>query len=195
MVTDVEVWAIRSIQYWLEGKSHYPSNFTDFFLRWVLFNAYCNKYKTGDKQGVVEFAKEHSADLWKIKLVQDIATKLANAECVGNGANDAPPHMEVKYSHELLQQTFGVDHQMICQRECRADKRAACLAVVSPNFSPPVTPSIALYRIIYQVRCNLFHGDKVDLDAFQMERDEFLVSCGTELMDVTLRYISNLPTI
>jgi len=195
MSTDVEKWAIRSVQYWLDGKIHYPPNFTDFFLRWVLFNSYCNKYKTRDKQGVVEFAKEHGADLWKIKLVQDIATKLATAECVGNGANDAPPHTEVKYSHELLQQTFGVDHQTICQSVCRADKRTVCLAVFSTDFSPPVTPSMALYRIIYQVRCNLFHGDKVDLDAFQMERDEFLVSCGTELMDVTLRYISNLPTI
>lgn len=195
MTTDVEKWAIRSIQYWLDGKAHYPPNFTDFFLRWMLFNSYCNKYQAGDKQGVIEFAKEHGDKVWKVQAVQDIAAKLANIECAGNGANDAPPHSEVKYSHELLQQIFGLDHQTICQNMCRADKRAACLSIGSKDFSPPVTPPMSLYRIIYQVRCNLFHGDKVDLDAFQMDRDEFLVACGTELMNVTLRYISNLTTV
>ena len=195
MVTDIEKWAIRSVQYWLDGKVHYPPNFTDFFLRWMLFNSYCSKYQAGDKQGVVEFAKEHGSNLWRNQSVQDIAIKLANAECVGNGANEAPPHSEVKYAQEFLQQTFGIDHQTICQQVCRPNKRAGCATIVSREFSPPVNPAMALYRIIYQVRCNLFHGDKVDLDAFQMERDEFLVSCGTELMDVTLRHISNLPTI
>lgn len=195
MATDVEKWAIRSIQYWIDGKAHYPPNFTDFFLRWMLFNSYCNKYQAGDKQGVIEFTREHGANLWNIQSVQDIATKLANDECVGNGANDAPPHSEVKYSHELLQQTFGIDHQTICQNVCRTVKRTACASISSREFSLLVTPPMALYRIIYQVRCNLFHGDKVDLDAFQMDRDEFLVSCGTELMDLTLRYISNLPTV
>jgi hypothetical protein len=195
MVTDVERWAIRSVQYWLDGSAHYPTNFTDFFLRWMLFNAYCSKYQASDKQGVIEFAKEHGANLWNVQSVQDIAVKLANAECVGNGANEAPPHSEVKYAHELLQQMFGIDHQITCQHVCRVNKRTACLSIVPRDFSPPVSPSMALYRIIYQVRCNLFHGDKVDLDVFQIDRDEFLVSCGTELMDVTLHYISNLPTI
>jgi hypothetical protein len=160
----------------------------------MLFNAYCNKYRAGDKQGVIEFAKEHGSNLWKNPPVPGVATKLANAECVGNGANEAPPHPEVKYSHELLQQTLGIDHQAVCQNVCRTNKRTACLSINSRHFSAPVTPSMALYRIIYQVRCNLFHGDKVELDALQMDRDEFLVSCGTDLMEVTLGYVSSLPT-
>jgi len=195
MANDVEKWAIRSIQYWLDGKAHYPPNFTDFFLRWMLFNSFCNKYQVGDKLGVIAFAQEHGANLWNIQAIQAVANKLATAECVGNGANDAPPHSEVKYSQELLQQTVGIDHQKICQNVCRVNKRTTCLSISSKDFFPPVTPPMALYRIIYQIRCNLFHGDKVDLDAFQMDRDDFLVSCGTELMDLTLRYTSNLPTV
>jgi hypothetical protein len=194
MPSDVEKWAISSTQYWVDGKMHYPPNFTEFFLRWMLFNSYCNKYQTGDKQGVLEFAKEHGPNIWSNPEVQNIALQLAKIECVGNGANDAPPHPEVKFATELLQQTFGLDHQTICQQKCRANKKNDCVNVISRDFSPPVTPQMALYRIVYQVRCNLFHGDKVDLDAFQMERDEFLVSCGTQLIDVTLKYISTLPT-
>jgi hypothetical protein len=195
MVTDVEKWAIRSIQYWLDGKVYYPANFTDFFLRWMLFNSYCNKYHAGDKQGVIEFAKDHGANIWIKPDIQNIAVRLANSECVGNGTNDVPPHSEVKFAHEYLQHTFGIDHQEICRQVCRESKQGACLSIVSKDFSPPVTSPMALYRIVYQVRCNLFHGDKVDLDGWQLDRDEFLVSCGTFLMDVTLRYISTLPLV
>ncbi|SRR5258706_6780851 len=195
MPNDVEIWAIRSIQYWIGGKTYYPTNFTDFFLRWMLFNSYCNKYQVGDKQGVIEFAKEHGSNTWSNLKIQDIALQLAKSECVGNGMNDAPPHPEVKFATEILQKNFRVDHQKICQEVCRATKRGNCAAITSTDFYPPVTPVMAIYRIIYQVRCNLFHGDKVDLNAWQMERDEFLVSCGTHLMNETLKYIAGLPTI
>lgn len=195
MPTDVEKWASRSIQYWTGGKAHYPPEFTDFFLRWMLFNSFCNKYQAGDKQSVFEFTAEHGPAIWSDPAIQEIALHLAKSECVGNGANDAPPHPEVKFATELLQQNSGMDHLAVCQQVCRATKRGACAAINSRDFSPSSTPVMALYRIIYQVRCNLFHGDKVELDAFQMDRDELLVSSGTKVMDVTLLHISNLPTI
>jgi hypothetical protein len=161
----------------------------------MLFNAYCNKYQTGDKQGVLDFAKEHGSKIWADPLIQKIAIGLSTSECVGNGANDAPPHPEVKYAIEILQNELGIDHDTVCKKNCRLSKQKVCVGITSKEFSPPVTPIMSLYRIVYQIRCNLFHGDKVDLDAFQMERDEFLVDRSTSLTNTTLAYISTLPTI
>jgi hypothetical protein len=161
----------------------------------MLFNAYCNKYQSGDKQGVIDFAKEHGSKIWADPNTNKIALDLSNSECVGLGANDAPPHPEVKYATEILQQALGIDRDELCRKNCRSSKQKYCLGVVSKDFSPPVTPIMGLYRIVYQIRCNLFHGDKVDLDAFQMDRDEFLVDCGKRLMATTLAYISTLATI
>jgi hypothetical protein len=165
------------------------------FLRWMLFNAFCNKYNSGDKQGVIDFAKEHGQSIWANPITREIALQVSIVECVGNGANDAPPHPEVKYASEVLRQAFGLDHQIICHQMCRKSKQVYCVKVTPKDFSPPVTPIMSLYRILYQVRCNLFHGDKVDLDIFQMDRDKFLVSRGTNLMDISLAFISGLPAV
>ena len=39
----------------------------------------------------------------------------------------------------------------------------------------------ALIRILYQVRCNLFHGDKTEREEFQMGRNQLLVKIGDHI--------------
>lgn len=48
------------------------------------------------------------------------------------------------------------------------------------------TSFIALFSIIKQIRDNLFHGQKIDLDPIQYARNIELVQIGAELTDVLL---------
>jgi len=45
----------------------------------------------------------------------------------------------------------------------------------------------ALMRILYQIRCNLFHGDKIEYkNGEQADRNKFLVNIGNKMLEKVL---------
>jgi hypothetical protein len=187
---DSERMAIESIQYWLTYKQDYPDVYNAFFIQWILFNSYYSKYKAGDKNGVIKFAKEHGDIIWKIGSLAGPAREIAEVECVGDGKGESPPHKEVKSATIFLRTLLGIEHNRICSEACREAKRKKCSNLRFAAWAD--NPASALLRIVYQIRCNLFHGDKLEYDGLEARRNMSLVSCSSGVLNKLLEYISAL---
>jgi hypothetical protein len=182
--------AVRSIRYWLNNRDNYPEPYNTFFVQWTLFNSYYSKYRGRDKKNVMKFADEHGDTLWENDKIQSVAKEFSEVECVGEGIGGNPPHLEVKSATIFLRELLGIDHDRICSNICREEKKLQCSSVRLANWEG--NPASALLRIIYQIRCNLFHGDKLEYDGLEAERNMSLVSRCREVLDEVLKYISAL---
>jgi len=122
-MSDSEKMAIESICYWLNYERDYPSIYNKFFIQWMLFNSYYSKYLAGDKKGVIKFAEEYGDTMWENENLTEVACKIAEVECVGNGKGENPPHPEVKSATIFLRELVGIDHDSICSNICREQKK------------------------------------------------------------------------
>ncbi len=187
---DSGMMAVRSIRYWLNDRDHYPAPYNMFFVQWMLFNSYYSKYRTGDKKSVMKFANEHGDILWGNDKIQSVAKEFSEIECVGEGIGANPPHLEVKSATIFLRELLGIDHDRICSNICREEKKLQCSSVRLSNWEG--NPASALLRISYQIRCNLFHGDKLEYTGQEGTRNLFLVECGIKTLSEILTLISGL---
>ncbi|TET19791.1 hypothetical protein E3J74_04805 [Candidatus Bathyarchaeota archaeon] len=178
MVNDEELRkAKRAIMTWLSFGT-YPKEYLLFFFYWSLFNSYygLGLFKGGDKNKVLSFGRQYNA-LWN-KVIKANARDLVAQECVGNGKGENPPSSQVKAATGHLRNLLGVHKRQICIH-CRPDKRNQCSRVAEKGKDGHLE---ALLRIIYQIRCNLIHGDKVELKEDQGERNKKLVRLATPIL-------------
>jgi len=182
--------SVESIRYWLNDRDHYPPVYNRFFVHWMLFNSYYSKYEDGDKEGVMKFAEEHGDTLWEKGQIQAVPKELTEIECVGKGKGENPPHPEVKSATVFLRTLLGIEHDRICLQVCREAKRRKCSNLRFAKRAD--NPASALLRIVYQIRCNLFHGDKLEYDGPEAQRNMSLVNCSSGVLDEVLKYISTL---
>lgn len=190
---DSERMAIESIRYWLNNRQSYPATYNEFFIQWMLFNSYYSKYKVGDKKGVMKFGKEHGDTMWENGSLTDVARQISEFECVGEGRGENPPQLEVKSATVFLRTLFSIEHDRICSEVCREVKRRECSNLRFGSWTG--NPASALLLIVYQVRCNLFHGDKIESTPNERERNLFLVKSGIQVLDEVLKHISLIRLI
>ena len=111
----------------------------------------------------------------------DHAANIVGTECVGKGKLTAPPDAFVKEATLHLRNTLTIDSDKICNK-CRTAKKTACQQIALKNY--PFSDMEALIRILYQIRCNLYHGDKTEVrDEFQMARDRELARIGSYIIE------------
>jgi hypothetical protein len=187
---DSGMMAVQSIRYWLNDRDNYPAPYNTFFVQWMLFNSYYSKYRDRDKKSVMKFADEHGDTLWKKDRIQSVAKEFSEIECVGEGIGGNPPHPEVKSATTFLRELLDIDHDRICSNICREEKRLQCSSVKLSSWEG--NPASALLRISYQIRCNLFHGDKLEYTGQEGTRNLFLVGCGIRTLSEILTLISGL---
>ena len=175
----------------------FPQKYGSFITKWVAFNrAYTelSTVRTGDLGQIKDLALE-IADFWKDdKELRDLARELVLLECVGGremrGEIILSPVSEVKAATIYLRNYFEQKHELGgCMYEgCRPEKQRVCNSVTVTQDKVDYfkgNEMEAILRIVYQIRCNLFHGRKtLDMSGEygQTKRPWQLVELADEIM-------------
>lgn len=178
MNSDKESEVLKTIKYWLKHEKSYPPNYYAFFTKWTLVNLYYNLFISEKEVYRVLELGEELESYWD-KELENLARKLVLTECVGEGPGADPPNKHVRDATLYLREVLGINSEDICS-ECRKNK--SCSKKRTGEFKKKMQ---ALLRIIYQIRCNLFHGDKV----YTNERNNELVEVANEILDKVLKLL------
>jgi len=183
----------------LHARGRLSPLYTAFIIKWMAFNRAYNELEntaSGDWAKVASFAERHQ-DRWP-ELVP-LATELVSLECIGS--ENVPdsclvaPHKKVKAATIYLREKLGLAANVLpnhctfagCTRD---EKRRICNAV---DFNPwQKGELVALLCLVYQVRCNLMHGEKRlvnNSDCFQTDRDKQLVLLSRQILDQVLHWL------
>ena len=180
----------KTIRNFLDPSIKFPPEFEIFFKRWALLNSFYNIYSDayfpklrGDCKKVLNFGREFSSIF--IKIEEDKIKVLIEPECVGKGKNDSIPGEYVKGATNQLR--FELSLSNGCEN-CRPEKITMCENL--PYVTYLFDPFEALMRIIYQIRCNLFHGDKLVFEGKQFERNIRLIKASNLILATVLNEIS-----
>lgn len=173
-----------------------PPDYTRFAVTWSTLNRVYNENRSErfETQQVVSFGDQID-ELWE--AVAPIAKELVSLECIGGEKDPSgilKPKPEVKSATLFLREVFriddGIDIHNCHFHACRPEKRAVCNPVASDPWKR--SKMGALLRLVYQVRCNLVHGDKrLMARGFQSERDQELVRLSYEILKIILREIGS----
>jgi hypothetical protein len=158
-----------------------------FLVKWMTFNRAYNDLEIDSKQDrskVLEYA-ETQEDRWD--EVSDLARDLVSLECIGSrrvpGRNLLKPDPYVKGATLYLREQFELEACPLAK--CRREKQCLCAGMSKQEWE--MRRVAALLRLVYQVRCNLVHGDKrlFERDP-QTNRDRELVRLSTDILDLFL---------
>ncbi len=152
---------------------------------WVLINAYYNEaYGEKDEwKRVLHFGRDFGKVFGELDKI-DVEV-LVNPECVGGGMLTEPPNRYVKKASEVLRRKLGIADN--CEK-CRTSKKRRCRDIQPENYD--FQNFEALMRILYQIRCNLFHGEKLDRDVNQQRRNHELVIRGDTILRRVLEEVA-----
>ena len=187
-MTHQEITEVKdSIRHWIDNDRSLPLGSTEFFPMWILLNAFYNAMRHGgDEVGrVIEFGKTYNNFFPKLNRSSIIS--LIVPECIGKCKSENPPDKYVKAATQKLRMIFDInDHCALC----REKKQESCKSVkdikwINGEFA-------ALMRILYQVRCNLFHGDKIaNTNDSQSKRDQVVIENSIRLLREILEQINS----
>ncbi len=181
----------KTIRNFLDPSIKFPSEFEIFFKRWALLNSYYNTYSDtyfpnlgGDRKRVLNFGRKFSFIFAKIE--ENKIKVLIEPECVGKGKNGSKPDKYVKEATNQLRVKLSLSDGCA---NCSPEKKIRCDNL--PDVTYSFDPFEALMRIIYQIRCNLFHGDKLVFEGNQYERNLKLIKTSNLILVRVLDEISN----
>lgn len=178
--------AKKTIQNWINVSYNPPEIYKRFFIQWALVNLFYSanfpeKNKEWDK--LLNFGRNFSFLFNSVKDRQEVQV-LIKEECVGRGILTSKPSKYVKKATLMLREIYGLSEGCI---NCREPKKQLCQNI--PDVPNNFIPFEALIIIIYQIRCNLFHGEKLDIFEDQNSRDKKLVEASSSILDSILRLI------
>lgn len=173
-----------------------PWEYMRFAFAWMTFNRIYNENNSDRNEASrVISVGDKLEEIWD--KVSDLARQLVSLECIGGERDPSgilKPKPEVKSATIYLREYFhiddGIDSNDCHFHACRPEKRAVCNPVASDPWGH--SRMGALLRLVYQVRCNLVHGDKrLMASGFQRERDHRLVELSYEILKIILREIGS----
>jgi hypothetical protein len=173
----------------LNPRFSLPPLYRNFLVKWMAFNRAYNDLgldsKKRDRVKVLEYAKTQE-DMWP--EVSDLARSLVSLECIGGSVKKSERNL-LKTSCYVKGATLYLREQLElggCPiAECRPEKQNLCANVQEKPWTEGKVA--ALLRLVYQVRCNLVHGDKMLIDQGQQtNRDRDLVEFSIDILDVFL---------
>jgi hypothetical protein len=181
----------QEIQAVLNPDFRLPDAYQSFVVKWIAFNrAYSDLEQGQDYEKVLRIG-DRLQDHWG--EVSDLAEQLVSLECVGGkhvkDSELLKPIEWVKsatlYLREQLDLVQATDPHGCEFADCRPQKRALCDDVELVPWEKQ--EMAALLRLVYQVRCNLVHGDKrLGREDIQTRRDYDLVDISTQVLDRVL---------
>lgn len=177
--------AVETIREWLEKGNSLPVESDLFFKMWVLINAYYNEVYNEEYEWerVLHFGRDFGNILGNLNW--DDLRVFVVPECIGKGELDKPPNPYVKKASEVLKGKLGITYN--CE-ECREDKKQNCQNIPLGNYN--FQDFEALMRILYQIRSNLFHGDKLAQNGYQNQRNQELVTQGNIVLRTILKEVA-----
>lgn len=171
-----------------------PYEYLRFALAWSTFNRVYNENRIErfETQQVINIGDQLEG-IWD--AVAGLARELVSIECIGGEKDPSGilrPKPEVKSATLFLRNHFHLDESIPGEdchfAECRPEKRLVCNPVQAQPWSH--SRMAALLRLVYQVRCNLVHGDKrLMVQGYQRDRDQQLVHLSNEILKIILREI------
>lgn len=178
------------------GEPIIPPDYMQLAMTWSTLNRVYNENRSerSETQQVISFGDQID-EIWYV--VAPLAKKLVSLECIG-GEKDPNgiyrPKREVKSATIFLREYFHlVDFVDVNHCEfiaCRLEIRNACDSVAAESWNH--SRMGALLRVVYQVRCNLVHGDKRLLArGYQGDRDRELVRLSYDILKRILREIGS----
>jgi hypothetical protein len=188
--TRLEIEAILRRDFWL------PEEYQAFLVKWLAFNRAYNDLDLGvsrDSEKVLAVGKELQRH-WN--EMSELATQLVSLECIGGkrvkDSNLLKPDKWVKSATLYLREQLGLlphADPFVCQfAACRPEKQRLCNGVTPEPWDKG--EMAALLRLVYQVRCNLVHGDKrLYSQSPQTGRDLELITVSTVILDRVLAII------
>ncbi|MCK5291415.1 MAG: hypothetical protein KAR39_05325 [Thermoplasmata archaeon] len=132
---------------------------------------------------VLQFGRDHGNVFGRLDRT-DLKAFIV-PECVGEGGLTEPPNKYVKKASEVLRGELGIAYD--CEK-CRSDKKERCKGIQPANHDFQDFES--LIRILYQIRCNLFHGEKLDPNEWQKKRNQKLVRKGNIALKIILEEVA-----
>lgn len=173
-----------------------PREYMQFAFTWMTFNRIYNENNAdpSEPRRVIGMGDQLEG-IWD--KVSGLAHALVSLECIGGERDPSGilrPKTEVKSATHYLREYFhiddGIDGSDCHFITCRPEKRTVCNPVAAGPWSR--SKMGALLRLVYQVRCNLVHGDKrLMASGFQGERDKELVRLSYEILKIILREIGS----
>ncbi|MFQ5343220.1 MAG: hypothetical protein ACE5F6_16900, partial [Anaerolineae bacterium] len=165
-----------------------------FLVMWLAFNRAYNDLEEGRDYEKVLAVGQRLQQRWD--EVSGLASLLVSLECIGGepvgDSRLLQPNEWVKgatlYLREQLDLQSAIDPQTCEFGACRPEKRRLCDRVEPKAWDKG--EMAALLRLVYQVRCNLIHGDKrlADQDV-QTNRDQQLICISRETLDRVLGFL------
>ena len=180
--------AIETIQNYLLNNLDYPASYKTLFFRWSLINPLYNACSEEKLEviRILNFGKKYNY-LWNNRIEQK-TKKLIKEECVGKG-RDHELDKYVLSATKYLRNELKIDSN-ICNI-CRKKKDICNSNEIENNEFEKLD---AVMRIIYQIRCNLFHGDKSELNGPKGVRNKSYVRIANEILLVILKRIDSFGT-
>ena len=174
--TDKGNEALETIKNYIKHNAEYPRCYIDFFKNWSfinpLYNA-CSDKTDCEPCRVIDFGAKNETILWNDSIEQ-YTRDLVSLECVGDGKNNSHPDIFVKTATLHLRRELYIDDVCShCRKGCNHSE------VSDYDFNK----LDATMRILYQIRCNLFHGDKTELEGKQGDRNKELVDIGDKILN------------
>ena len=177
--------AIETIQNYLLNNLDYPDSYKTLFFRWSLINPLYNacSEERSEVKRILDFGKKYNY-LWNKKIEQK-TKKLIVEECVGKG-RDLELDKNVLSATGYLRNELKIETNIcdICRKKkdiCNSNE------IKSSEFEK----LDAIMRIIYQIRCNLFHGDKNEFYGSKGERNKRYVRIANEILLEILKRIDS----
>jgi hypothetical protein len=182
----------------LHSRGRLPQGYIAFMVKWMAFNRAYNELedKSGDWKKVAAVAENHK-ERW-LELI-DLATELVSIECIGSepirGSDLVAPKPIVKAATLFLRENLGlvanVDTTNCAFSGCERDEKRRICNLVAINQPWNQSELTALLRLVYQVRCNLMHGEKRirNNDQYQTNRDRELIRISSQILDHVLRWL------
>ena len=172
-----------------------PNEYPQFMVHWIAFNRAFNELRSDSEETArVLGIGDDLASRWHEIIPQ--TRSLVQLECIGVDAIPQEallrPNRAVKSATVYLRQQLRIRPgypECIRNRQfCRESKTLMCRAVGIEPWER--SEMAAVMRIIYQVRCNLFHGEKrLALPDVQTNRDLELVALSSEILNAVFGWL------
>jgi hypothetical protein len=183
---EIEKDIIKKIKNFLINKNNYPPYYSTFFSCWGLINPLYNACSDNESEGdrVLAFGNKYYS-LWN-DLIKEKTIKLIEKRCVGDSRYHRVQKNVIKATN-YLRNKFEIELSM-----CINCKKQRDICESKNSYKDEFEKLGAVMRIIYQIRCNLFHGDKNELTGTGGKRNKLLVESGSIILSEILNGIKTI---
>lgn len=165
----------------------------DFHENYELIEGYCR----ANSIDCDRFCIKYSAYFWSLPRIQELSKKFAFSECVGKSDKSnyeqteeiAKATMYLRYNASLSAPDGIPDCSSIGCKNNKSSKGWCTRTYANRWVIGDYAAFKALMYIVRQIRNNLFHGKKMELDGEQYERNKRLIETAAE---ITKEILNNL---